>query len=223
MSTPEPAPALPPLSASDVLPGGPGVPAAFPAPPPELARPERTYVLRQELTVAVWVIAGLVLVGVLAAIIWVLATPTMNYQINDSGQLAVLSTEPEQPVAADGWFAIIAVVVGLLAGFRVWWHTKGHEPGVVFGLVVGGLLGSVTMVAIGGLLRPSTLEDAASAGSGTRLHAGLAIHSPGVLLLESVAAVLVWLILDLLIPRDDPPVAPLEPTFTPPPKHAGPA
>jgi hypothetical protein len=224
MSTPEPAPpTLPPMSASDVLPSATGVPApGFPAPPPEQQRAERTYALRPELTVAVWVIATLVLVGVLAALVWAWAVPSMTYQINDSGQLAVRSSEPEQPIAADGWFAIIALFVGLLAGFRAWWHTKGHEPGVVGGLVVGGLLGSVTMLAIGGLVRPSNLEDAASAGVGTRLHAGLAVHTPGVLLLESVAAALVWLVLDLLIPRDDPAVPEAEPTFTPPPRHAGP-
>jgi predicted histidine transporter YuiF (NhaC family) len=188
------------MAASDVLPGGDVVPGpAFPAEP---ERAERTYALRQELTVAIWVVATLALIGVLAAVFWAWATPTMTYQINDSGQLAVLTTEPEQPVAADGWFAIIAVVVGLLAGFRVWWHTRGHEPGVVGGLIVGGLLGSMTMLAVGGLLRPSDLEDAASAGAGTRLHAGLAVHAPGVLLLESVAALLLWLLLDLLIPRE---------------------
>jgi hypothetical protein len=208
------------MSASDVLPGAGGVPAAFPA-PPETTRAERTYVLRRELTVGVWIVTALVLVGIVGALIWVWAAPTMNYQINDSGQLAVLSTEPEQPVAADGWFAIIAAVIGLAAGFRVWWHSKGHEPGVVGGLIAGGLLGSITMFAIGGLIRPSNLDDAASAGPGTRLHAGLTVHAPGALLLESVAALLVWLILDLLIPRDDPPVLEPEPTFVPPPKHAG--
>jgi hypothetical protein len=167
------------------------------------------------------VIAAMVILGVLAAFAWWWATPSMNYQINDSGQLAVLSSEPEQSIAADGWFAIIALLVGLASGFRAWWHTRGHEPGVAAGLFLGGLLGSMTMLAVGGVVRPSTLEDAASAGAGTRLHAGLTVHSPGVLLLESVAALLVWLVFDLLIPRDDPPVAEPEPTFTPPPRHAG--
>jgi hypothetical protein len=213
------------MPASDVLPGGGPASAldGFPAPPDEAARADRTYALRQEVTVAVWVVATLALVGVLAALVWAWAAPTLTYQINDSGQLAVRSTEPEQLIAADGWFAIIALFVGLLAGFRAWWHTKGHEPGVVGGLIVGGLLGSVTMLAVGGLLRPSNLEDAPSAGVGSRLHAGLAVHAPGVLLLESIAALLVWLVLDLLIPRDGAPVPELEPMFRPPPGYPDPA
>jgi hypothetical protein len=168
-----------------------------------------------------WIIAGLALVGVIGGLVWGWVAPTNHFQINDSGQLAVLSTEPEQLIAVDGWFAIIAAVIGLLAGFRVWWHTRGHEPGAVGGLLVGGLIGSLTMLGTGGLLRDGNLDDAASAASGTRLHSGLTVHTPGVLIFASITSLLLWVVLDLLLPREAPPEPMVGPTFTPPPRHAG--
>jgi hypothetical protein len=209
---------MPPLAASDVLPGAKDVrdaPAASPA------AKEPRFEWRTELAVAMWIIAGLALVGVIGALVWGWAAPTNHYQINDSGQLAVLSTEPEQLIAVDGWFAIIASVIGLVAGFRVWWHTRGHEPGAVGGLLVGGLIGSLTMLGAGALLREGNLDDAASAASGTRLHSGLTVHTPGVMIFMSITALLLWVVLDLLLPREAPPEPVLAPTFTPPPRHAG--
>jgi hypothetical protein len=217
MSTYEPAQAPPVLPGGYVLPGN-EAPDPFAIQVP--SRPERTYSWRKEVLVGLVVVAVMALIGVLGALIWAWAAPKVNYQINDSGQVAVLSTEPEQAIAGDAWFAIIGVVIGLVVGFRVWWHTKGHEPGAAGGLLVGGLVGSFVMLGLGTFIRSGNLEVAASGGSGTKLHAALTVHATGVLLLESVVAVFVWVVLDLLVPRDDPAVLAPEPTFTPPPKHA---
>src|SRR4051794_14906919 len=224
MSTSDPAPVssgpqLPPLAASDVLPGGSDVRDPFAAPPPVPSQP--TLQWRSELTVAMWIIAGLALVGVVGGLIWGWAAPTNHYKINDSGQVAVLTTEPEELIAVDGWFAVIAVVIGLVAGFRVWWHTGGHESGGVGGLLVGGLIGSLTMLGTGALFRGGTLDDAASVSAGTRLHSGLTVQTPGVLIFMSITALLLWVVLDLLLPRETAPEPVPGPTFTPPPRHAG--
>ena len=224
MSTSDPGAApsgvpLPPLAASDVLPGGNDVRDPFAAPAPIASEPRFDW--RAELPVAMWIIAGLALVGVIGGLVWGWAAPAIPYQINDSGQVAVLSSEPEQLIAVDGWFAIIATVIGLIAGFRVWWHTRGHEPGAVGGLLVGGLIGSLTMLGTGALLRRGNLDDAASASTGTRLHSGLTVHTPGVLIFTSITALLVWVVLDLLLPREAAPEPMPAPTFTPPPRHAG--
>ena len=224
MSTSDPAAApsglpLPPLAASDVLPGGGDVRDPFGTPPSVESEP--TFEWRSEVAVAMWIIAGLALVGVIGGLVWGWAAPTNHYQINDSGQLAVLTTEPEQLIAVDGWFAIIATVIGVIAGFRVWWHTRGHEPGAVGGLLVGGLIGSLTMLGTGALLREGNLDDAASAAAGTRLHSGLTVHTPGVMIFASITGLLLWVILDLLLPRETAPEPMLAPTFTPPPRHAG--
>jgi hypothetical protein len=224
MSTSDPAPTssavpLPPFAASDVLPGGNDVRDPFPPSQPVKAEPVLEW--RCEVAVAMWIIAGLALVGVIGGLVWGWAAPTNHYQINDSGQVAVLSTEPEELIALDGWFAIIAVVIGLTAGFRVWWRTRGHEPGAVGGLLVGGLIGSLTMLGTGALLNGGNLDDAASAASGTRLHSGLTVHTPGVLIFMSITGLLLWVVLDLLLPRETAAEPMLAPTFTPPPRHAG--
>ncbi|HTY72815.1 MAG TPA: hypothetical protein VMI11_10395 [Actinomycetes bacterium] len=229
MSTSDPAPTT--LSSSDVLPAG-GVPPVPTAPSAQRG----SYVVRRELLIGLLIVGGLALVGILAGLLWAWVAPTLRAEINGSGQVAVLSTEPEDAIAADGWFAIIATVVGLAAGFRIWWQTRGHEPAAVGGIVVGGLVGSLTMLGVGGLMRPGNLVVAASAGEGTALHGALQVHATGVLLLESVSALVLWLVLDLVFPRDRPAVVAAAPTvateedaasaaaylstFAPPPRHA---
>src|SRR3954451_24715123 len=136
MSTSDPASAsaglpLPPLAASDVLPGGNDVRDPFVPTEPVRLEPARQW--RSELAVAMWIIAGMALVGVIGGLVWGWGAPTKHYPVHEPRQLGVLPTEPEELSADDGWFAIIAVVLGLIAGFRVCWHTRGHEPGAVGG------------------------------------------------------------------------------------------
>ena len=77
------------------------------------------------------------------------------------------------------------------------------------------------MLGTGALLRRGNLDDAASASAGTRLHSGLTVHTPGVLIFVSITALLLWVVLDLLLPRETAPEPMVAPTFTPPPRHAG--
>ncbi len=69
--------------------------------------------------------AGLVAVsvaasGVLLGIVWYLVTPPLPLIKVEGDRLAYVGPEPEQPVAADGWFTILGFAFGVLAAVLVW-------------------------------------------------------------------------------------------------------
>ncbi|GIH04780.1 hypothetical protein Rhe02_28470 [Rhizocola hellebori] len=69
--------------------------------------------------------AGLVAVsvaasGVLLGLVWYLVAPPLPLMKVDGDRLAFVSPEPEQPVAADGWFTILGFAFGIIAAVLVW-------------------------------------------------------------------------------------------------------
>jgi hypothetical protein len=69
--------------------------------------------------------AGLVAVsvaasGVLLGLAWHLVAPPLPLIKVDGDRLAYVGPEPEQPVAADGWFTILGFAFGIVAAVLVW-------------------------------------------------------------------------------------------------------
>lgn len=105
-----------------------------PPPPPSLGR---------ELLAALPALLGVALAGALLGWAWSAITPTIPLRVGQEGGLLYITAEPEQPIAADGWFTILGFAFGLLAAVAVWlllrrWHGPVQLVGLVLGAVAAG-------------------------------------------------------------------------------------
>lgn len=142
--------------------------------------------------------AGLVTaaVGLPAGLVWWLVAPRAALIVTAGGGVFPHQPENKAYIAADGWFAVVALVAGVLTGALVWarWRRGGVEA--VAGLTAGGLLGALVAFAVGKLLGSvDVAARAAEAGVGAVIQAPLDVRAYGVLCLWPIAAVTVFLAL----------------------------
>ena len=141
----------------------PGDSDAGPAPtpgPPDRPRPGG----RRRLGTVV-VVAGLIAValGVAAGQVWRLVAPRVPIVKLERG-FAYADGQPEQAVAADGWFGLLGIVAGVLAAVMAW-QVLRHRRGVAVltALVVGSLLGGWFGWWLGARLESAAFEARAAA------------------------------------------------------------
>lgn len=134
---------------------------------------------------------GSLAAGIPLGLVWWLVSPLARLEKRADGVFAVGRGE-EAAVAADGWFAICAVLVGVLAAVLVAFLVHQRLAGLA-GLAVGGVLGSVLAWQIGSLLGPPSIEaSAVSARVGARFDGPLDLSALGVLLAWPMAATVVY-------------------------------
>ena len=134
---------------------------------------------------------GSLAVGPLLGLVWWWLAPLARLVKRDDGVFAVGMSE-ETAVAADGLFAVCAVLVGVVAAVLVAFLVRRRLAGLG-GLVVGGLLGSVLAWQLGALLGPPSIDSsAAAAGVGERFDGPLDLSALGVLLAWPMAATIVY-------------------------------
>jgi hypothetical protein len=113
---------------------------------------------------------------------------------------AIEPDETEAFAAGDGRFAMIGIVVGLLAGGLVWLHRSTRGPIAVLALAIGGLLGAGATALVGHLVRGGST----SGKAGTLLqHVPLTVHARGLFVVEAAVAVLVYVVCAAFAERDD--------------------
>jgi hypothetical protein len=139
------------------------------------------------------------LVGAVAGVVWWWISPQPGYRIETDG-LYFLSAQPQQYIAADGWFAVLTVTIGLAAGITVWVRCSRDPLAGLLGLAVGGLVGAAVTATVGMVLGRS---DPYSGPVGTLSQGPLEIRAWSVLLLEAGMAVAAWLIIDVLVVRSE--------------------
>lgn len=138
-------------------------------PPPEPATPERARIRPTVLTMLA-VAAAVALLGVPFGLVWAVVAPDVPVVVTET-EVFYAVPQPEQPIAADGWFAILGLPVGVLAAFGVWLGARRFRgmatlAALIAGAVGTGLLGWVVGRQIGLADYRSTL---AAAAPGTRL------------------------------------------------------
>jgi hypothetical protein len=134
----------------------------------------------------------LLLVPLLGLAWWIVA-PTPQAIVRDGG---VLLADPETSafIAADGWFAILGALAGLLAAVLVMLGSRKRGVAALVGLTVGGVLASLLAWRVGHLLGPGELlPRARSADEGSTLEGPLDLRASGVLFAWPMAAVAAFL------------------------------
>lgn len=105
----------------------------------------------------------LVLGAVCGGLWWLLAAPAEYVVTRDGGAMGEL--ELSRRFGVDGWYAVIAAVVGFFSGAGLaWWRSRDPLLTTVL-LVPGAVLSAAAMSVVGGLLGPGNPDAALEAAS----------------------------------------------------------
>jgi hypothetical protein len=182
-----------------VPPGGPQRPVH--PDPSELAARSR-YERRTQLTAAALVALALAGLGAALGVLWDLISPDSPPGIISPPGIQVDDVH-EAFAGADGRFALITALVGLLAGIAAWYLRRMRGPYVAIGLAVGGLFGAMLTHLIGHVLRGTGSYQYSSGGTAFLTHLPLNVQMKGLWFLEPALATLVYSLLVAFAAADD--------------------
>ncbi len=139
---------------------------------------------RRGLALALLVVVVTVL-GALVGWVWAGVAPRVPvikvnggiiYEASVSG---TADSEPEQPIAADGWFLLLGAATGAVCAVGAWILLRRHRGvGVLAGLTVGSLLGACVAWWVGHKIGTTEFAHVnSSAAIGARLDAPLGLRS----------------------------------------------
>lgn len=136
-------------------------------PPPEPEPPRQAG--RTALTLLA-IAAAVALLGAPFGLVWAAVAPDVPVVVTDLGPVYG-QPQPEQLVAADGWFAILALPVGVIAAFGVWLAARRVRGAAALAALLLGAVGTGLVAWWVG--RQIGLSDyratLAAAGTGARL------------------------------------------------------
>lgn len=102
---------------------------------------------------ALVVVVVMILVGAVAGVVWYLVvSPAQFTKLADGA--AMNEDALGQQFGADGWYVLIALVAGALAGAALTWWRSRDVAWTVAGLLVGAVLAAAAMAVVGLLLGP---------------------------------------------------------------------
>lgn len=157
--------------------------------------------LPREVRAAAWLFAALLGAGVLLGVIWARWSPAGPQGYQYTHHIAVqVSEEGETFAASDGRFAVLTVLLGIVAGVGMWFVRSVRGPWIALALAVGGWLSAEVTSQVGHLV-------AGGADSGPYHHIidhlGLHVRASGLIMLEGAAAVLLYSVLAAFAVQDD--------------------
>lgn len=127
--------------------------------------------------------------GVVAALLWWLLVDPAVFTRTQDGGVSMGELELAEQFNGDGWYTVIAGVLGMLSGAGLtWWRSRDHLLTVGL-LAVGAGLAAAVMAWLGGLLGP-TDPALMQVAAGTKLPAPLEVASPVCYLVWPIAALL---------------------------------
>jgi hypothetical protein len=161
--------------------------------------------------VLVGVTAAVALLGIPAAFAWAAVVPRVAVVITGHGAAEVINPETKAFIAADGWFCVIGVIGGVLAGVVGYLTAvRRSGPAAVAGLILGGLAASIAAWWIGRNIGLASFRTALYLGQqGAVLHAPLVLRAHTALVIWPLTSALVVGLAELLLgQRDEQAVAP---------------
>jgi hypothetical protein len=145
---------------------------------------------------ATLVIAAL---GVPAGLLWTVVAPRTTYVIA-GGKAFLGDPESQTLIAADGWFAALTAVAGLLCGIVAYVLAgRLRELGLLGALGVGGTAAGLVAWWVGSLIGRSAFEhQVRTARDGTAAKSALDLHAAGVVIAWPLIALVVFGLLEAL-------------------------
>jgi hypothetical protein len=135
------------------------------------------------------------MLGIGLGLIWWWWAPKLALLISPRGAL-ITKDQPEEFIASDGRFAIIAGVAGVVLGLAAWFLRRWRGPGMVLALGVGSFASSWVMWKLGEEVGRVNGRDLISAASmGQRVSVPIVdLRSTGLLCLQSLLIVLTYIV-----------------------------
>ena len=137
------------------------------------------------------------------AVLWAHVVPHAGVVVDDFGDVLAAGRDNEF-IRADGWFLVMALIVGALCGAVTWWFAGGRSPGALVGLAGGSIFAAFAVARIGQQHNAHKLQLASRvrhAGVTTALHEHYPPLAHGVLFAWAFAAVLVYGVLTAIVTR----------------------
>ncbi|MFI1193790.1 DUF2567 domain-containing protein [Micromonospora sp. NPDC020750] len=156
--TPAAAPGADPLAwpAPDPGASGPANPAAGYVPFPDADRPARRP--GRSIAVALGAVAALAALGVPLGLLWAAVAPDTPVVKTAAGAVYA-QPQPEQPIAADGWFSMLGLGFGVLAALALWVLLRRRRgPAGLLAGVLGGLAAAPVAWQVGRRVGLSTYD-----------------------------------------------------------------
>jgi Protein of unknown function (DUF2567) len=143
--------------------------------------------------------AALAIVGALAGFGWSAwsATPTRGLIYSKT---AIIPDQTEGFISSDGRFVVITAIIGVIAGLIVWRFRSVRGPVAVLGLAVGAVVGALLTDLVGRLVGGGTTSGAVNT---VIRQLPLQVHASGLLLIEALLAVGVYVLGAAFINPDD--------------------
>ncbi len=185
--SPEPSP----WASPDPRPRGGGTSFGTAPTPPAPGTP-----LWQDVRAGLLTIAVTVLVGAPVGLLWAALAPRVTVEVTGE-DVQVLDTYRDGFIAVDAWFFAAVVVAGLVGGVLAWWLGADHGPGVVLGLVVGGLAAAWIASRVGGEVDRLTVRQLLESGVQGRRELAVQLRSTSALLGWPIASLLAFLALSV--------------------------
>lgn len=135
---------------------------------------------------------GSLVAGPLVGVVWWLLSPTALLR-DHGGSAYYAGRAAEAEVAADGWFAVCALVTGSLLGLLAALGRRGFRLWALVALTLGGVVGSVLAWRVGAVLGPDSIDAQLDAvREGATFRGPLQLSALGVLLVWPISAVTVF-------------------------------
>ncbi len=141
--------------------------------------------------------------GVPVGTIWALLAPAVHMLVVAEDRGVVLTTESLHRFDALAIFVGITIVTGVLSAVVVWGMRRARGPGAVAALVVGSALGASVAALVGLGVARLRYPDVTGPAVDTVIAAAPGLSTPLVLVVQPLAAALVYLLLVSLSPDDD--------------------
>jgi hypothetical protein len=183
-----------------MTPSGPHPYAAFagggaPAPGDQGLGRDRSDLPRQVRAGVIVAVAATV-AGVLLGLLWLWLAPRVPL-VSDGKAVYLKDGEGEQSIGVDGWFTLLGAGFGVLSAVLVYLRHRAGGVAVVFGLAVGGVLGSIVAWRLGIALGPTSniVAHAKAVGANKTFDAPLKLRAKGALLAWPALAMATQLVL----------------------------
>ncbi len=189
-----------------------------------LAVGRRRY-LRHPLVVLAATTLTVAVLGVPSGFVWAAIAPRVALVVTGHGAGQVANPETKAFIAGDGWFCVIGIVGGLLAGIAGYLVAVRRRGALAaLGLILGGLAAALLAWWIGRSVGLASFRNALTASRpGTVLHAPLVLRAHGAVVIWPLTSALLVALAELLTgpQRDAAQDAALYPPGSAPPSKIG--